>query len=102
MIKIDVEAYESEVLRGAIQTIKRHWPVLYVEINTSCLHKREISPNEIFAYLDDLDYEIYIVDEPTPLEPMLRKIDIHNVFPFSVENIFIVFSGYFIYRAIPL
>jgi len=88
LIKIDVEAYESEVLRGAIQTIKRHWPVLYVEINTSCLHKREISPNEIFAYLDDLDYEIYIVDTPTPTEPMLRKIDIHNPFPFTVENIF--------------
>ena len=94
LIKIDVEAYESEVLRGAIQTIKRHWPVLYVEINTSFLHKREISPNEIFAYLDDLDYEIYIVDTPSPTEPILRKIDIHNPFPFTVENIFAFHKTY--------
>ena len=94
LIKIDVEAYEPEVLRGAIQTIKSHWPVLYVEINTACLHDRQVRANDIFEYLDDLEYEIYIIDEPTPLEPMLRKIDIHNVFPFSVENIFAFHKTY--------
>ena len=94
LIKIDVEAYEHEVLRGAINTIKKHWPVLYIEINSSCLHKRGISPNKIFSYLDDLDYEVYIVHNPSPIKPHLRKIDIHNVFPFTVENVFALHKSY--------
>ena len=32
MIKIDVEGMEADVLRGAIETIRKYVPIIYVEI----------------------------------------------------------------------
>lgn len=33
LIKIDVEGMEAQVIRGALQTIERHQPILYIENN---------------------------------------------------------------------
>ena len=33
LIKMDVEGYENKVLLGAIKTIKKYKPVIYVENN---------------------------------------------------------------------
>jgi FkbM family methyltransferase len=55
LIKIDVEGYEVEVLKGAEQTIRTYKPDLFIECNTE-EHKKNI-----FDYLKslDLDYNIY-------------------------------------------
>lgn len=61
-IKMDVEGYEPKVLVGAEQTIKRHWPVLCVEINTEDNNSQEIL--ESWGYklreVDDLQNHDYI------------------------------------------
>ena len=39
LVKIDVEGFESNVLRGGIETIRRHRPVFVVENGSDCPHE---------------------------------------------------------------
>lgn len=52
LIKIDVEGYELEVLKGAVETIKKCKPVLYVEDD------REDKRGPLRAFIKNLGYSI--------------------------------------------
>lgn len=52
-MKIDVEGMEKEVLAGAVETIRRFQPILYVEDD------RAEKSAELRALLEDLGYELY-------------------------------------------
>lgn len=52
-IKIDVEGMEEEVLRGAVETIERHKPLLYVE------NDKEPKAASLIRYLDSIGYAMY-------------------------------------------
>ena len=58
LIKIDVEGWELEVMKGAINTIKQHRPVLFVEYmkgdHKKTLHKYD--NNEFIALLEEIGY----------------------------------------------
>jgi FkbM family methyltransferase len=58
LIKIDVEGFEMNVLRGAKETIRKFRPALFVEINDGFLRREGSSAKEVFAFLEDLGYEI--------------------------------------------
>ena len=51
-IKCDVEGHEYDVLRGAKQTLKKHFPILLFECGQS-----EANEGGIFRYLVDLGYD---------------------------------------------
>lgn len=51
VIKIDVEGFEEEVLRGAVNTIKRHKPILYIEDD------RVSKSAGLHSFLKELGYE---------------------------------------------
>jgi FkbM family methyltransferase len=53
MLKIDVEGMETEVLRGASQTIKKHRPVLYVE------NDRAEKSADLIRLITELDYQLF-------------------------------------------
>jgi FkbM family methyltransferase len=53
LIKIDVEGFEAQVVRGAAKTIARHRPVLYVE------NDRVASQQELISLIAGLDYRLY-------------------------------------------
>jgi FkbM family methyltransferase len=53
LIKIDVEGMEEQVLRGAVQTLSRFKPILYVE------NDREDKSASLIRYLATLDYAMY-------------------------------------------
>ncbi|MCH8829501.1 MAG: FkbM family methyltransferase [Planctomycetes bacterium] len=53
LIKVDVEGMEEEVLRGAVQTIEKHKPLLYVECDQV---EREAS---LIQFVDSLGYEMF-------------------------------------------
>lgn len=53
LIKIDVEGMETDVLRGAQETIARHWPILYVE------NDRPERSDELVQWIIQCGYEPY-------------------------------------------
>jgi FkbM family methyltransferase len=56
-IKIDVEGFELDVLRGAVKTIQKFKPKLYIEINEGTLAKMGVTPKNVFDFLDLFKYE---------------------------------------------
>lgn len=53
LIKVDVEGMEQAVLEGAIETIRRLKPILYVENDKP---KKDV---ELIRFVDSLDYNMY-------------------------------------------
>jgi hypothetical protein len=59
-IKLDVEGYEFEVLKGSIQTLERDKPVIVMEFKSVRLHALGIDPNEIARFLMQW-YDVYFI-----------------------------------------
>jgi FkbM family methyltransferase len=58
LIKIDVEGFEMKVLKGAINTLKKHKPILYIELDDNNLKEQNSSAQELVSFLLDIDYKI--------------------------------------------
>ncbi|MGH9439860.1 MAG: FkbM family methyltransferase [Terriglobia bacterium] len=58
-IKIDVEGYEPNLLRGASKTIKDFRPTLMLEVNAARLRSHGSSPSEVLETLQDLKYGVF-------------------------------------------
>ena len=50
-IKISVEGYELEVLEGAVETIKKWQPTIFVEVKT-------MEDEDISDFMEDMNYKI--------------------------------------------
>jgi len=59
LIKIDIEGYEVHAVRGALETLKRDKPKLFIEVGYTRLIKNGTSPTELIRLLTDLDYRLY-------------------------------------------
>lgn len=57
LVKIDVEGYELKVLRGARQTIEKHHPVLFIELDDNNLKDQGDSASALIQFLFDCGYE---------------------------------------------
>jgi FkbM family methyltransferase len=86
-MKIDVEGYESEVLEGAIETIKTNYPNILIEIEQR--HLPDIDMLSVFNLIKDLDYSgCFILDgRRLPIEefsfeihqkPYIQELEILN------------------------
>ncbi|QEC68027.1 FkbM family methyltransferase [Panacibacter ginsenosidivorans] len=51
LIKIDVEGFELHVLKGAGNLLKKHRPVIFIEINEPLLRENNTSPYEVLSFL---------------------------------------------------
>ncbi|MCA0431405.1 MAG: FkbM family methyltransferase [Bacteroidetes bacterium] len=58
LIKIDVEGYEMEVLKGAENSIKKYKPILFIELDDNNLKQQNSSAKEVISYLISLNYSI--------------------------------------------
>ncbi|MFN3405796.1 MAG: FkbM family methyltransferase [Cytophagaceae bacterium] len=59
LIKIDVEGYEYEVLKGAKNVLKVYKPKLFVEIDEQNLTFHKSSPNEVVSFLLQIGYTTF-------------------------------------------
>ncbi len=73
-IKIDVEGMEQQVLAGAVETIHRHRPILYVE------NDKVEKSDALIRYLDSLGYQMYW-HSPYYFSPNNFYANPNNVFP---------------------
>lgn len=62
-IKIDVEGYELQVLHGAEQTIQAYHPRMVIEINLTALLRQGTARGQIFDWLNNHGYQIFIIQE---------------------------------------
>lgn len=58
LIKIDVEGFEMNVLKGAVQTIERDKPFLFVEVNNTFLQRQNSSAKMLIEFLSSKGYQI--------------------------------------------
>jgi FkbM family methyltransferase len=58
VLKIDVQGYESNVINGALKTIQKHRPYIFIEIEEECLIKFGSSEQELIKMIEDLDYVV--------------------------------------------
>jgi FkbM family methyltransferase len=68
-IKLDVDGYECEVLRGALRTLKRHRPALIMEIAPYVLVEHGESLEELLGLLRSANYRTYDLNSGRPLWP---------------------------------
>lgn len=57
-IKIDVEGYEFEVIKGSQSILKEFSPVILLELHLSYLDQRGIYPEKILKFLTESSYQI--------------------------------------------
>ena len=74
LIKIDVEGYEYQVLRGAIASLLRFRPTLVFEVDDSLLANFDAGPRDVLSQLEELGYEFRdistseVISSDSPLE----------------------------------
>ncbi len=90
-VKIDVEGFELEVLKGAEETIKTYKPVLYVEVAKSLSNLGRDFVNgdfeKVFKFLEKFAYKPFLFNgqKLVPVEKSFNQAGVH-MFLFLPEN----------------
>jgi len=66
LIKIDVQGYELNILKGGLETIDKFKPIIFLEIEDEQLALYDINKNDIFRELDNLGYKYQKFFENNP------------------------------------
>ena len=61
-IKIDIEGFEVFALRGAVETIKKFRPKIFIELNDSALSRYGFTKNDILKPLMGIGYRLEFID----------------------------------------
>ena len=61
-IKIDVEGFEMDILKGGEDILRKHKPQLFIEINHYNLSKYNATAKELYTFLSNMGYEIFLAE----------------------------------------
>jgi FkbM family methyltransferase len=88
MIKIDVEGFEFQVLKGATNTIKNCKPILIIEFSVS--RENQYDPFEMIDFIESFGfYEIFKLSGTKERKSKLIQINSREEFP-NHDNIFCI------------
>ncbi|MCX6757180.1 MAG: FkbM family methyltransferase [Candidatus Nomurabacteria bacterium] len=77
MIKIDVEGFEYEVLKGAIDILKKYHPIIIMEFSPIFYNQESKQKSyNIISFLENLGYHFHLLNEqPIDLRIWLKELD---------------------------
>jgi hypothetical protein len=67
-LKIDIEGYEFEAIKGSQEFIARHKPTIFLELHLNYLDERQLSARSIVTMLLEAGYSFY-TSSGTKLKP---------------------------------
>lgn len=59
LLKVDVDGFDLKVLKGAVRTIRKFRPIIFVELCDYALHEKGDSVEELINFLKNLNYELH-------------------------------------------
>jgi FkbM family methyltransferase len=83
-LKIDIEGYEFEAVKGSLEFLRRHKPLLFMEMHLNYLEARQLSAKSLVMMLRDAGYQFYssggaelkpshIYDSPLPIVRIIAR-----------------------------
>jgi len=69
-IKIDVEGYEPQVIKGAKETITKQQPILFIEVSPKWWNKNGYSTKDVLSIFKTLQYSFFLVINEKELKPI--------------------------------
>ena len=67
-VKIDIEGYEFEAIKGSIEFLARHKPAIFLELHLNYLEQRNLSPKLLVDMLLECGYGLH-TSTGTSLKP---------------------------------
>jgi FkbM family methyltransferase len=61
LIKIDVDGFDYQVLRGAEQTLKNHKPMIMFELMEETLNMAGYNSQDVFNFLEQMNYKVEVI-----------------------------------------
>jgi len=80
ILKIDVEGFEPEVLKGAVELINQSHPLIYLEVTDTWYQNHGSSAGEVIKSLQNLNYELFFEQE----DGFKKLINIPDDFQFNL------------------
>jgi len=83
-LKIDIEGYEFEAIKGSSEFIARHKPLIFLEVHLNYLEARQLSAKSLVTILLDAGYDFYsssgaklkpsdVYDSPLPIVRIIAR-----------------------------
>ncbi len=87
LIKIDIEGYEYNALKGAKEIIRKTQPTISFEVNLSKWADLEVRVSDMFQFLKNIGYELFVTENGYLKKMKWLNSRIMNVFAVHTERV---------------